>query len=144
MPAEGEPIESCGGAPGNEPAYPRPGAPAHETDPSDSAERQFSSQRTWVLNKRDYKHDFFAPVPWNGDGRPHLCPALGNQQLIYALSPLLFSAALLHRRSHDAQRFDNQLPAGLPKQRLVAMLNQCPMKSKDRLQRIQVEKVNTG
>ena len=34
MPAEGEPIGSCGGAPGNEPAYPRPGAPAHETDPT--------------------------------------------------------------------------------------------------------------
>ena len=34
MPAEGEPIGSCGGAPGNEPAYPRPGAPAHETGPT--------------------------------------------------------------------------------------------------------------
>jgi hypothetical protein len=34
MPAEAEPIGSCGGAPGNEPAYPRPGAPAHETDPT--------------------------------------------------------------------------------------------------------------
>ena len=34
MPAEGEPIGSCGGAPGNEPAYPRPGAPAHETGPN--------------------------------------------------------------------------------------------------------------
>jgi hypothetical protein len=34
MPAEGEPIGSCGGAPGNEPAYPRPGARAHETDPN--------------------------------------------------------------------------------------------------------------
>ena len=75
-------------------------------------------------------------------GDHHLCPALGNQQPIYA--PPLFSAALLHHRSHDSQRFENQLPAGLPKQRLVAMLNQCPMKSKDRLQRIQVEKVNTG
>ena len=34
MPAEAEPIGSCGGAPGNEPAYPRPGAPAHETGPT--------------------------------------------------------------------------------------------------------------
>ena len=34
MPAEGEPIGSCGGAPGNEPAHPRPGAPAHETGPT--------------------------------------------------------------------------------------------------------------
>jgi hypothetical protein len=33
MPAEGQPIDSRGGAPGNEPAYPRAGAPAHETDP---------------------------------------------------------------------------------------------------------------
>jgi hypothetical protein len=38
MPAEGEPIGSCGGAPGNEPAYPRPGAPAHETGPILSTE----------------------------------------------------------------------------------------------------------
>ena len=34
MPAEGQPIDSRGGAPGNGPAYPRAGAPAHETDPS--------------------------------------------------------------------------------------------------------------
>ena len=34
MPAEGEPTSSCGGAPKNEPAYPRPGAPAYETGPS--------------------------------------------------------------------------------------------------------------
>jgi hypothetical protein len=33
MPAEGQPTDSRGGAPGNEPAYPRAGAPAHETDP---------------------------------------------------------------------------------------------------------------
>ena len=58
--------------------------------------------------------------------------------------------------SHDPKRSDNQLPARPPqpdyysptgqmihKQRLVAMLNQCPaMKSKDRLQRI--AKVNVG
>jgi hypothetical protein len=75
-------------------------------------------------------------------GDHHLCSALGNQQPIYA--PSSFSAALLHHRSCDSQRFENQLPAGLPKQRFVEMLNQCPMKSKDRLQRIQVEEVNTG
>ena len=33
MPAEGEPIGSCGGAPGNGPAYPRADAPAYETGP---------------------------------------------------------------------------------------------------------------
>ena len=58
--------------------------------------------------------------------------------------------------SHDPKRSDNQLPARPPqpdyysptgqmihKQRLVAILNQCPaMKSKDRLQRI--AKVNVG
>jgi hypothetical protein len=36
MPAEGKAASSCGAAPGNEPAYPRAGAPAHETDPSSS------------------------------------------------------------------------------------------------------------
>jgi hypothetical protein len=33
MPAEGQPIDSRG-APGNELAYPRAGAPAHETGPT--------------------------------------------------------------------------------------------------------------
>ena len=36
MPAEEEPTSSCGGAPENEPAYPRAGAPAHETGPTDT------------------------------------------------------------------------------------------------------------
>ena len=34
MSAEGQPIDSRGGAPGNEPGYPRAGAPAYETDPT--------------------------------------------------------------------------------------------------------------
>ena len=34
MPAKGEPSGSCGGAQGNEPACPGPGAALYETDPT--------------------------------------------------------------------------------------------------------------
>ena len=63
MPAEGEPIGSCGGAPGNEPAYPRPGAPAHETDPTISSVRslvlQYLPPRVLVFSAEKRGQCFF-------------------------------------------------------------------------------------
>ena len=63
MPAEGEPIGSCGGAPGNEPAYPRPGAPAHETGPSTDT-YGMSSGGTWLRLLLYFSNRTATPLTW--------------------------------------------------------------------------------